>query len=143
MEQFGSKEAHWSATSELSKSGQSSSVPKFFCRLDLQCKIVDLGNACWTYKQFTSDIQTRQYRCHEVMLGSKYSTSTNMWSFACIVFELATGDVLFDPRSGDDFDQDEVGVNNHFSNYGLGRIMSLRVSNLCNLQGSQFMQISN
>jgi hypothetical protein len=30
------------------------------------CKIVDFGNACWTYKQFTSDIQTRQYRSPEV-----------------------------------------------------------------------------
>ena len=29
-------------------------------------KIVDFGNACWTYKQFTDDIQTRQYRCPEV-----------------------------------------------------------------------------
>ncbi|KAL3675149.1 hypothetical protein R1sor_025097 [Riccia sorocarpa] len=76
-------------------------------QLDLRCKIVDLGNACWSYKQFTSDIQTRQYRCPEVLLGSKYSESADMWSFACIVFELATGDVLFDPRSGDDFDRDE------------------------------------
>eukprot|EP00897_Mesotaenium_endlicherianum_P004741 jgi/Mesen1/4295/ME000022S03587 len=74
---------------------------------DLGCKIVDLGNACWTYKQFTSDIQTRQYRCPEVLLGSKYSTPADMWSFACIVFELATGDVLFDPRSGEDYDRDE------------------------------------
>lgn len=60
------------------------------------------------FGQFTSDIQTRQYRCPEVLLGSKYSTSADMWSFACIVFELATGDVLFDPRSGDDYDRDEV-----------------------------------
>lgn len=75
---------------------------------DLRCKLVDFGNACWTYKQFTSDIQTRQYRCPEVILGSKYSTSADMWSFACICFELATGDVLFDPHSGDNFDRDEV-----------------------------------
>ncbi|CAI5461485.1 unnamed protein product [Closterium sp. Yama58-4] len=75
--------------------------------LDLSCKIVDLGNACWTYKQFTSDIQTRQYRCPEVLLGARYSTSADMWSFACLVFELVTGDVLFDPRSGHDFDRDE------------------------------------
>ncbi|XP_020104817.1 serine/threonine-protein kinase SRPK-like [Ananas comosus] len=74
---------------------------------DLRCKLVDFGNACWTYKQFTSDIQTRQYRCPEVILGSKYSTSADMWSFACICFELATGDVLFDPHSGDNFDRDE------------------------------------
>jgi len=26
---------------------------------DLSCKLVDFRNACWTYKQFTSDIQTR------------------------------------------------------------------------------------
>ncbi|XP_010917701.2 uncharacterized protein [Elaeis guineensis] len=74
---------------------------------DLRCKLVDFGNACWTYKQFTSDIQTRQYRCPEVLLGSKYSTPADMWSFACICFELATGDVLFDPHSGDNFDRDE------------------------------------
>ncbi|KAF5196833.1 kinase [Thalictrum thalictroides] len=75
--------------------------------VDLKCKLVDFGNACWTYKQFTSDIQTRQYRCPEVLLGSKYSTSADLWSFACICFELATGDVLFDPHSGDSFDRDE------------------------------------
>lgn len=69
---------------------------------------MDFGNACWTYKQFTSDIQTRQYRCPEVILGSKYSTSADVWSFACICFELSTGDVLFDPHSGDNFDRDEV-----------------------------------
>ncbi|CAI5494943.1 unnamed protein product [Closterium sp. Naga37s-1] len=75
--------------------------------MDMSCKIVDLGNACWTYKQFTSDIQTRQYRCPEVLLGARYSTSADMWSFACLIFELVTGDVLFDPRSGHDFDRDE------------------------------------
>lgn len=31
-----------------------------------RCKIVDFGNACWTYKHFTDDIQTRQYRSPEV-----------------------------------------------------------------------------
>ena len=28
--------------------------------------VVDLGNACWTYKHFSEDIQTRQYRAPEV-----------------------------------------------------------------------------
>lgn len=98
-----------SSASDLPKSGRSSALSGDFDSMDLRCKIVDLGNACWTYKQFTADIQTRQYRCPEVLLGSKYSTPADMWSFACIIFELATGDVLFDPRSGDDFDRDEVG----------------------------------
>ncbi|KAG0451808.1 hypothetical protein HPP92_026066 [Vanilla planifolia] len=80
---------------------------KLAMEVDLRCKLVDFGNACWTYKQFTSDIQTRQYRCPEVLLGSKYSTHADLWSFACICFELATGDVLFDPHSGENYDRDE------------------------------------
>lgn len=73
----------------------------------LDARICDLGNACWVDRQFTNDIQTRQYRSPEVILGSKYDTSADIWSLACIVFELATGDVLFDPRSGKDYDRDE------------------------------------
>jgi len=74
---------------------------------NLDVKIVDLGNACWTYKQFTSDIQTRQYRSPEVILGAKYGTACDIWSLACVIFELVTGDVLFDPRSGETHERDD------------------------------------
>lgn len=94
--------------SQSHRRGSRSTRQKLLMSVDLKCKLIDFGNACWTYKQFTSDIQTRQYRCPEVLLGSKYSTSADLWSFACICFELATGDVLFDPHSGDNFDRDEV-----------------------------------
>ena len=63
-------------------------------------KIADLGNGCWTHTHFTDDIQTRQYRSPEVILGLNYDTSADIWSIACIVFELATGDLLFKPKSG-------------------------------------------
>ncbi len=69
--------------------------------------VVDLGNACWTHRHFSEDIQTRQYRAPEVLLGHKYDTSADMWSLGCITFELLTGDLLFDPREGSDYDRDE------------------------------------
>jgi serine/threonine protein kinase len=72
-----------------------------------QIKIVDLGNACWRNKHFTDDIQTRQYRSPEVLLGAQYDTSADMWSLACIVFELLTGDLLFDPQTGHTWDREE------------------------------------
>ncbi|CAL9756940.1 unnamed protein product [Musa acuminata subsp. burmannicoides] len=75
--------------------------------IDLRCKIVDFGNACWCDKQLTDDIQTRQYRSPEVVLGAGYSFSTDMWSFACMAFELATGDMLFAPKSGQGYSEDE------------------------------------
>jgi serine/threonine protein kinase len=46
--------------------------------------------------------------CHfQVIIGAKYDTSADMWSMACMVFELITGDLLFDPREGDGYDRDE------------------------------------
>ena len=63
-------------------------------------KIADLGNACWIEKHFTDDIQTRQYRSPEVIIGFQYGPAADIWSLACIVFELATGDLLFKPKNG-------------------------------------------
>lgn len=73
----------------------------------LQVKIADLGNACWVNKHFTEDIQTRQYRSLEVLIGAGYSTPADIWSTACMAFELATGDYLFEPHSGEDYSRDE------------------------------------
>ncbi|ETK88100.1 CMGC/SRPK protein kinase [Phytophthora nicotianae CJ01A1] len=80
---------------------------EMFNLMKLDAKICDLGNACWTTKHFTNDIQTRQYRCPEVILGKRYDTSADIWSMACFVFELLTGDLLFDPKSGRNFNRDE------------------------------------
>ncbi|XP_047167597.1 SRSF protein kinase 1-like isoform X1 [Vigna umbellata] len=75
--------------------------------IDVRCKVVDFGNACWADKQFAEEIQTRQYRAPEVILQAGYSFSVDMWSFACIAFELATGDMLFTPKVGQGFSEDE------------------------------------
>ncbi|TDH65343.1 hypothetical protein CCR75_003595 [Bremia lactucae] len=80
---------------------------ELFQIMNLNAKICDLGNACWTSKRFTDDIQTRQYRCPEVILHKGYDTSADIWSMACFIFELLTGDLLFDPKSGRNFNRDE------------------------------------
>ena len=84
--------------------------------LDSQCskpdesikiKIADLGNACWFNNHFSTEIQTRQYRSPEVIIGVSYNYTADLWSFACMLFELITGDFLFEPKSGRDFDKDD------------------------------------
>ncbi|KAL0923467.1 hypothetical protein M5K25_007525 [Dendrobium thyrsiflorum] len=75
--------------------------------IDLRCKIVDFGSACWVDKKFAGEIQTRHYRAPEIILGAGYSFPADLWSFACIVFELATGDMLFSPKTGQGFTEDE------------------------------------
>ena len=70
-------------------------------------KICDMGNGCWTYHHFTPEIQTRQYRSPEVIIGADYDTSADVWSLACTVFEMVTGDFLFEPRKGNNYDKDD------------------------------------
>ncbi|XP_037930089.1 SRSF protein kinase 1-like isoform X2 [Teleopsis dalmanni] len=74
---------------------------------NVRVKIADLGNACYDYHHFTEDIQTRQYRSIEVLLGAPYNFTADIWSTACLAFELATGDYLFDPHAGETYSRDE------------------------------------
>ncbi len=92
---------------------KSNTTPNSTTKLDsldlshITVKIADLGNACWTHHHFTNDIQTRQYRSPEVILGAKWGASADCWSMACMVFELLTGDYLFDPKKGKGYDKDD------------------------------------
>ena len=74
---------------------------------NIRVKIADLGNACWVDNHFATEIQTRQYRGPEVIIGISYNHTADLWSFACMIFELITGDFLFEPRSGKDYDKDD------------------------------------
>ncbi|QGA21510.1 hypothetical protein EYB26_009221 [Talaromyces marneffei] len=92
----------------LDKNASESSSPDKEGENDIiSVKIADLGNACWVGHHFTNDIQTRQYRSPEVILGAKWGASTDVWSMACMVFELITGDYLFDPQSGTKYGKDD------------------------------------
>ncbi|GMT03106.1 hypothetical protein PENTCL1PPCAC_25280, partial [Pristionchus entomophagus] len=68
-------------------------------------KIADLGNACYLGEHYMEDIQTVEYRSPEVLVGAphdwkargRYSETADIWSTACMSFELATGEHLFQP----------------------------------------------
>lgn len=96
----------------LSRSKTSSSISNlesFFENSDNVCiKIADLGNATFYNHHFTLQIQTRQYRAPEIILKSKtWGAAVDMWSIGCIVFELITGDYLFEPRGSSSFSKDD------------------------------------
>ncbi|EPY49498.1 CMGC/SRPK protein kinase Dsk1 [Schizosaccharomyces cryophilus OY26] len=95
------------AVSEISLRDSSLNRSNSKNKPSIRVKIADLGNACWTRKHFTNDIQTRQYRSPEVILGCQWGASADCWSFACIIFELLTGDYLFDPRSGSSYSKED------------------------------------
>lgn len=75
---------------------------------DFKVKVADLGNATYANLHFTNHIQTRQYRAPEIILKHKtWGALADVWSIGCLIFELITGDYLFDPHDGLSFDKDE------------------------------------
>lgn len=75
---------------------------------EISIKIADLGNATLSSFHFTNQIQTRQYRSPEILLKYKsWGSSTDLWSIGCILFELITGDYLFNPVDGKTFEKDD------------------------------------
>ena len=73
----------------------------------IKVTIADLGNGCFDFHYFTQNIQTRQYRCPEVLMGAKWFNNVDIWSLACMTFELLTGDYLFDPAGTRDYSKDD------------------------------------
>ena len=67
------------------KRSRSGSDPNSINTEDVKIKIADLGNACWVNHHFTEDIQTRQYRSPEVIMGARWDAGADIWSLACMV----------------------------------------------------------
>ena len=67
----------WSTTQSPS---ENEALPK------ISIKIADLGNATPSQKHFTEEIQTRQYRAPEAILGRRdWDARVDIWSVACVV----------------------------------------------------------
>ncbi|KAK8821082.1 hypothetical protein WA538_005713 [Blastocystis sp. DL] len=62
-------------------------------------KLIDFGSSNHSGSSFFSYIQSRYYRAPEVMLGLPYDSSIDIWSVACVLFELCTGVPLFRGRN--------------------------------------------
>lgn len=60
-----------------------------------QIKIVDFGSSCTDYASGFKYVQSRFYRCPEIIMGIEYSHPVDMWSFGCILAELASGKPIF------------------------------------------------
>jgi len=58
-------------------------------------KIIDFGSGCFLGQQLYTYIQSRYYRAPEIILGVDYDCAIDMWSMACILFELFQGIPLF------------------------------------------------
>lgn len=65
-----------------------------FSSEDVIVKLIDFGSSCFINEISHSYIQSRFYRAPEVILGSTYSNTIDIWSFGCVMAELFSGSPL-------------------------------------------------
>lgn len=58
-------------------------------------KLIDFGSATFEHRYHTTVVSTRHYRAPEVIMGMGWSYPCDIWSIACILIQLYTGDALF------------------------------------------------
>lgn len=63
---------------------------------NLDLKIIDFGNAESIDKRTQDEIMIRNYRPPENIMNEYYDEKADVWSVGCIIYELFTGDYLFD-----------------------------------------------
>lgn len=59
--------------------------------------LIDFGMASWRFAPHPGVIGTREYRAPEILLRQRYDSGVDMWALGCLIFELLTGDYLFNP----------------------------------------------
>uniref|UniRef100_A0A7E4UW00 Protein kinase domain-containing protein n=1 Tax=Panagrellus redivivus TaxID=6233 RepID=A0A7E4UW00_PANRE len=60
-----------------------------------QVRLIDLGSATFDHEHHSTIVSTRHYRAPEVILELGWSQPCDVWSIGCIMYELYTGNTLF------------------------------------------------
>ncbi|KAK2591376.1 dual specificity protein kinase kns1, partial [Conoideocrella luteorostrata] len=63
--------------------------------LNTEICVIDFGSSTFEAEYHSSVVSTRHYRAPEIILGIGWSYPCDIWSIACILVELFTGDLLF------------------------------------------------
>ncbi|TNJ29636.1 Kinase, CMGC DYRK [Giardia muris] len=58
-------------------------------------RLVDIGSSAFLFDEVSVYVQSRSYRCPEVILGLPYDGRADVWSVGPILTELITGKVMF------------------------------------------------
>jgi serine/threonine-protein kinase SRPK3 len=62
-------------------------------------KLTDFGFYCHNSEKFNNSFGTRYYMAPEIILHGDCSNKVDIWALGCMLYELLTGEILFDPHS--------------------------------------------
>jgi serine/threonine-protein kinase SRPK3 len=88
--------------------------------------ICDFGDFCNDDEQHNDEFGTRYYRAPEIMLYGECDNKVDIWASGCTLFELLTGQILFDPS------KDELRSRNYYH--------LLNISGICGKYNKKFLK---
>jgi len=65
---------------------------------NLQISLADFGTYCREDNYYDEPFGTRYYQAPEIILMGKCSYPVDVWALGCTIYELLTGEILFDPH---------------------------------------------
>jgi serine/threonine-protein kinase SRPK3 len=73
---------------------------------NLQVSLADFGTYCSEYNYYDEPFGTRYYQAPEIILMGDCSYPVDIWALGCSLYELLTGQILFDPHKDADGTRD-------------------------------------
>ena len=81
----------FSGTPTTDDTGRTSSEASTQFESTQKIKLIDFGSACFEGHAAHTYIQSRFYRCPEILVGVPYDSAIDMWSMGCVAAELFLG----------------------------------------------------
>ena len=73
---------------------------------NISVRLTDFGACCDIRNDMPYKIQTRYYRAPEIILKHEFNSTCDIWSLGCLIYELLTGKLLFNPDKVRGFNRD-------------------------------------
>ncbi len=64
---------------------------------NINIRLSDFGGCYEITENMNHEIQTRYYRAPEILLEYNFNETCDIWSVGCVMYELLTGSILFNP----------------------------------------------
>lgn len=80
--------------------------------------ITDFGHYCPDEEIMNEKFGTQMYQSPEIILMGNCTKKVDIWALGCTLYEILTGELLFDPWGDDDIDTDLIHLHEIFNLFG-------------------------